>query len=97
VTIVKEILHQMPAVGKPQAQFLETLFATILALRGRVNFRHLSRDCDYCARMIARQFRRCLDWPDCHQRVIAYSARRLPLIPVETCHRFQAKVATDSD
>jgi len=28
---------------------------------------------------------------------IAYSARRLPLIPVETCHRFQAKVATDSD
>jgi hypothetical protein len=70
VTIVKEILHQMPAVGKPQAQFLETLFATILALRGRVNFRHLSRDCDYCARTIARQFRRCLDWPDCHQRVI---------------------------
>ena len=70
MTIVKEILHQMPAVGKPQAQFLETLFATILALRGRVNFRHLSRDCDYCARTIARQFRRCLDWPDCHQRVI---------------------------
>jgi hypothetical protein len=28
---------------------------------------------------------------------IAYSARRLPLIPVETCHRFQSKVATDSD
>src|SRR5262249_9576395 len=27
----------------------------------------------------------------------AYSGRRLPLIPVETCHRFQAKVATDSD
>src|SRR5262249_37483794 len=27
----------------------------------------------------------------------AYSARKLPLIPVETCHRFQAKVATDSD
>jgi len=26
----------------------------------------------------------------------AYSARRLPLIPVETCHRFQSKVATDS-
>jgi hypothetical protein len=27
----------------------------------------------------------------------AYSGRRLPLIPVETCHRFQSKVATDSD
>jgi hypothetical protein len=70
VTIVKEILHQMPAVGKPQAQFLETLFATILALRGRVNFRNLSRYCDYCERTIARQFRRCFDWPDFHQRVI---------------------------
>src|SRR5215211_8954205 len=56
MTIVKEILQQMPAVGKPQATFLETLFATILALRGRVNFRNLSRYCDYCERTIARQF-----------------------------------------
>src|SRR6266478_7918248 len=70
MTIVKEILQQMPAVGKPQAKFLETLFATILALRGRVNFRNLSRYCDYCERTIARQFRRCFDWPDFHQRVI---------------------------
>src|SRR4029434_11215397 len=70
VTIVKESLHQMPAVGKPQAQFLETLFATIVALRGRVNFRNLSRYCDDCERTIARQFRRCFDWPDFHQRVI---------------------------
>src|SRR2546423_12893299 len=70
MTIVKEILQQMPAVGKPQAKFLETLFATILALRGRVNLRNLSRYCDYCERTIARQFRRCFDWPDFHQRVI---------------------------
>jgi hypothetical protein len=70
MTIVKEILQQMPAVGKPQAKFLETLFATILALRGRVNFRHLSRYCDYCERTIARQFRHCFAWPDCHHRVI---------------------------
>ena len=54
MTIVKEILHQMPTLGKPQAKFLETLFATILALRGRVNFRNLSRYCDYCERTIAR-------------------------------------------
>jgi hypothetical protein len=27
----------------------------------------------------------------------AYSGRKLPLIPVETCRRFQSKVATDSD
>ena len=70
MTMVKEILQQMPAVSKPQAKFLATLFATILALRGRVNFRNLSRYCDYCERTIARQFRRCCDWPAFHQRVI---------------------------
>jgi hypothetical protein len=70
MTLVKEILQQRPAVGKPQAKFLATLFAAILALRGRVNFRNLSRYCDYCERTIARQFRRCFDWPDFHRRVI---------------------------
>jgi Rhodopirellula transposase DDE domain len=34
---------------------------------------------------------------DASEQVAAYSGRRLPLIPVETCHRFQSKVATDSD
>ena len=29
--------------------------------------------------------------------VVAYSGRMLPLIPVQTCHRFQSKLATDSD
>jgi DDE superfamily endonuclease len=60
----------MPAVGQPQRTFLVLLFSTILALRGRVNFRHLSRYCDYSERTIARQFRRSFDWPDFHQRVI---------------------------
>jgi hypothetical protein len=41
MTMVKEILQQMPAVSKPQAKFLDTSFATILALRGRLNFRNL--------------------------------------------------------
>jgi DDE superfamily endonuclease len=70
MTIVQEILQRMPAVGQPQAKFLDTLFSPILALRGRVNFRNLSRYCDYCERTMARQFRRCFDWPDFHQRVI---------------------------
>src|SRR5262245_47429087 len=70
MTIVNDILKQMPAVSKPQAKFLVILFTTILALRGRVNFRNLSRYCDYCERTIARQFRRTFDWPDFHQRLI---------------------------
>lgn len=70
MTIVKDILQQMPAVKQPQRKFLETLFATILALRGRVNFRNLGRYCDYAERTIARQFRHHFDWPEFHQRVI---------------------------
>jgi len=60
----------MPALSKPQRKFLDTLFATILALRGRVNFRNLSRYCDYSERTIARQFRADFKWPDFHQRVM---------------------------
>jgi hypothetical protein len=46
------------------------LFATILALRGRVTGRNLSRYCDYSERTIARQFRETFDWPEFHQRVM---------------------------
>ena len=70
MTIVNDILKQMTAVGQPQRKFLETLFATILALRGRVNFRNLNRYCEYSERTIARQFRRLFDWPAFHQRVM---------------------------
>jgi len=58
------------AVRQPQRKFLAVLFATILALRGRVSGRNLSRYCDYSERTIARQFRTSFDWPDFHQRVI---------------------------
>ena len=84
MTIVNDILKQMPAVSKPQAKFLGILFATILALRGRVNFRNLRRYCDYCERPIARQFRRPFDWPDCHQRVLQTALEpRLELISAQ--------------
>lgn len=70
MTIVQDILKQMPALGQPQRKFLETFFATILALRGRVNGRNLSRYCHYSERTIARQFRQAFDWAEFHQRVI---------------------------
>jgi hypothetical protein len=46
------------------------LFATILALRGRVTCRNLSRYCEYSERTIARQFRASFEWSDFHQRVM---------------------------
>ena len=67
MTIVKTILAQMPAVRQPQAKFLDTLFATILALRGHVNLRNLSRYCDYSERTLQRQFRRSFDWAQFHR------------------------------
>src|SRR5215471_14314211 len=70
MTIVHDILRQMPGLGQPQRKFLATLFVTILVLRGRVNCRNLSRYCDYAARTIARQFRAPCDWPDLPQRVL---------------------------
>ena len=70
MTIVNDILKQMPGLGQPQRKFLATLFFTILVLRGRVNFRNLSRYCDYAELTIARQFREPFDWPDFHQRVL---------------------------
>src|SRR5439155_6134139 len=53
--------------------------------------RAVSADC--CRIMTVTRYRKFLT----PLRWVAYSGRRLPLIPVETCHRFQAKVATDSD
>ena len=70
MTIVTDILKQMPVVGQPQRKFLAMLFATILALRGRVTGRNLSRYCDYSERTIGRQFRATFDWPEFHQRVL---------------------------
>ena len=60
----------MPAVSQPRRQVLGLVFATLLALRGRVNFRTLSRSCAYSERPRARQLRRRCDWPDFPQRVM---------------------------
>jgi DDE superfamily endonuclease len=70
MTIVTDILKQMPGVRQPQRKFLAVLFATILALRGHVTGRNLSRYCNYSERTMARQFRAGFDWPDFHQRVL---------------------------
>lgn len=70
MTIVTNILKQMPAVRQPQRKFLAVLFTTLLTLRGRVTCRNLSRYCDYSERTIARQFRAPFDWPALHQRVL---------------------------
>lgn len=42
VTIVTATLNQLPSLAKPQRKCLAALLMTILALRGRVNYRSLA-------------------------------------------------------
>jgi DDE superfamily endonuclease len=70
MSMVNDVLKQMPGLALPPRKFLARLCVTILVRRGRVNFCHLSRDCDDSERTIARQLRAPFDWPDLHQRVL---------------------------
>src|SRR5215210_1887445 len=71
MTIVTHILDQMPAINKPQRKFLPALFATLLAVRGRVNFRNLARYSSYSERTHQRQFQQPFDFPSFNQRAVA--------------------------
>ena len=71
MTVVTHILEQMPGINKPQRKFLLALFATMLAVRGRVYFRNLARYSTYSARTHHRQFQQPFDFPAFNQRAIA--------------------------
>ena len=62
MTVVTQILKQMSAITKPQEKFLNTLFATILVVRGRVNYLNLSRYADYSERSLRRHFQKEFDF-----------------------------------
>ncbi len=68
MTVVTEILKQMVSITKPQEKFLNALFATILVVRGRVNFLNLARDGDYSERSLRRHFRKDFDFLDFNLR-----------------------------
>ena len=64
ITVVAQILDQMPAIHKPQRKFLLALFAVISCLRGRVTFRNLARYSNYSERTFHRQFRQEFDFAE---------------------------------
>lgn len=72
MTVVTQILNQMPAIPKPQRKFLLVLFATFLAVRGRANFRNLARYSSYSERTHRRQFLKPFDFPAFNRRAIAH-------------------------
>lgn len=69
--IITSILEQMPGVGKPQRKFLVTLLMTMLLMRGKVNFRNLSRYSDYCEKSYSRQFRQSFAFAEFNERLIS--------------------------
>ncbi len=60
--IVERILSQMSNVTKPQRKFLLTLFSTIMMLRGRMNFRNLSRYSGISEISYLRNFRKSFNF-----------------------------------
>lgn len=74
MTVVTQILNQMPGLTKPQRKFLPILFATMLAARGRLNFCNLSRYSPYAERTHRRQFQQSFDFPWFNQQAIAQVA-----------------------
>ena len=60
--LISTIVSEMPDVGKAQVKFLETLFPTILATRGHVTFRNLSRYSALHEKTYSRQFAHAFDF-----------------------------------
>lgn len=70
---INSILDKMSGVAKPQKKFLVTLFLTILLMRGKVNFRNLSRYSDLCEKTYSRQFRQSFEFAYFNQQLIEES------------------------
>lgn len=70
MTVVTDTLKQLPGLAKPRRQFVAALIATILALRGRVNYRNLARYGEYCEQSYARQFAQPFPWLAYHAQVL---------------------------
>jgi hypothetical protein len=71
MTVVTQILDQMPAITKPRRKFLLALCATFLVVRGRVNFRNLARYSTYSERTLRRQFQQPFDFPSFNRLAMA--------------------------
>ena len=68
--LISPIVSEMTDVGKVQAKFLEILFPTILATRGPVNFRNLSRYSNLSEKTYSRQFANSFDFMAFNRRLI---------------------------
>lgn len=62
--LIETIIHKMSNISRPQRKFLIILFSTIQLLRGKMNFRNLSRYSDFNEKTYSRQFRKSFDFAE---------------------------------
>ncbi len=67
---INNILEKMTGVAKPQKKFLVIVFLTIFLMRGKVNFRNMSRYSDLNEKTYSRQFRKPFDFADFNKQLI---------------------------
>ena len=60
--VLSMIFANMPAISKWRRRFLRTLFRTVFAIRGRVNFTNLARFCPLHEQTFRRHFAKGFDW-----------------------------------
>ncbi|NWH06969.1 transposase [Desulfobacter latus] len=66
---IKPILSQM-SIPKPQRKFLLILFSTIMILRGRMNYRNMSRYSILHEKSFSRNFKKPFDFTELNHRLI---------------------------
>lgn len=67
--LAEKILNRFN-ISKPQKKFLSILFAAILTVRGKINFRNLSRYSELCERTYSRQFAKPFEFVAFNREVI---------------------------
>lgn len=73
---INNILEKMTGVAKPQKKFLRTLILTILLMRGKVNFRNMSRYSDRHEKTYSRQFRQPFNFADFNKQLVEETVPR---------------------
>lgn len=68
---VKRILSKMSSISKPQQKFLLIAFSTIVILRGRMNFRNMSRYSNINEKSFSRNFRKAFDFTFFNHQLIS--------------------------
>lgn len=62
MTLIETVLSHMSSVAKPQSKFVIILLTTLMCLRGKANFRNLSRYSELNEKTYSRGFRRDFDF-----------------------------------